>query len=120
VKAPIQALFRAWRVVLATTVSGLAMLLGGVLVHAGAESFKLPPETARLKPGPGIELVTSSCMLCHSADYISTQPRLARAAWKASVLKMQQKYGAPIPADKVDAIVEYLVTNYGNEEAAKK
>ena len=80
-----------------------------------AENFKLPPDTAKLKPGPGAALVTAQCLLCHSADYISTQPRLARTAWRASVQKMKDKYGAPIPTDKLDALAEYLVKNYGAE-----
>lgn len=76
-------------------------------------AFTLPHETARLKPGPGAELVTAQCLLCHSADYISTQPRLTRAQWQAGVTKMQQKYGAPIQTNSVDRLVDYLVQNYG-------
>ncbi len=98
----------------------LALAFVAVLLLPAAEpSLKLPPETARLKPGPGAELVTAQCLLCHSADYISTQPRLTRPAWKASVLKMQQKYGAPIATNNVDALTDYLVKNYGAETPAK-
>src|SRR4051794_24696124 len=87
------------------------------LIHAADPKFTLPPETTKLKPGPGSELVTSQCLLCHSADYISTQPRLTRTVWKAEVTKMQQKYGAPISTNSVnvDALVEYLTKNYGKE-----
>lgn len=53
------------------------------------------------------------CQLCHSSDYISTQPRLSRKAWEANVEKMRSKYGAPIPTNAVPAIVEYLVKNHG-------
>jgi hypothetical protein len=86
-----------------------------LLAHAAEKSFTLPQETATLKPGPGAELVTSQCLLCHSADYISTQPRLTRAAWKSEVIKMQQKYGAPIVTNNIDALVDYLTANYGRE-----
>ncbi len=86
-----------------------------LLARAAEKTFTLPQETATLKPGPGAELVTSQCLLCHSADYISTQPRLTRAAWKAEVIKMQQKYGAPILTNNVDALADYLVKNYGKE-----
>ena len=65
--------------------------------------------------GPGMELANLQCLTCHSADYISTQPRLSRTAWRASVQKMKDKYGAPIPTDKMDALAEYLVKNYGAE-----
>lgn len=81
-----------------------------------AERFELPPETAAFKPGPGVEVVKAQCLLCHSAEYVSTQPRLPRAFWKANVEKMKAKFGAPIPADKVDALVEYLATTYGAPE----
>jgi sulfite dehydrogenase (cytochrome) subunit B len=89
-------------------------------MFAADATFTLPPETAKLKPGPGAELVTAQCLLCHSADYISTQPRLTRAQWQAGVTKMQQKYGAPIQTNSVERIVEYLVNNYGNAGAATK
>src|SRR5215468_2448141 len=65
-------------------------------LKAAEVKFPLPPETSKLKSGSGSELVSAQCLLCHSADYISTQPKLSRAAWKVTVLKMQQKYGAPI------------------------
>jgi len=83
-----------------------------------ADAWKLPPETVKLKPGPGVELATGQCLLCHSADYIGTQPRLTRAGWEASLKKMKEKYGAPIPPDKTAALVDYLVTHYGRENPA--
>jgi len=94
-------------------ITALAVLLPAVAPLPAADAWKLPPETATLKPGPGVELVTGQCLLCHSADYIGTQPRLSRAGWEASVKKMKEKYGAPIPADKTSALVDYLVANYG-------
>jgi sulfite dehydrogenase (cytochrome) subunit B len=81
-----------------------------------AEEWKLPPETAVLKPGTGADLVTAQCLICHSAEYISTQPRMNRAAWTASVQKMREKFGAPIATNTVDRLVEYLVTAYGPEQ----
>ena len=83
------------------------------LAAAAESSYRLPPETAKLKAGPGVELATASCLLCHSADYISTQPRLSEAQWRASVLKMQAKYGAPIKTNQVEALVSYFARNYG-------
>jgi mono/diheme cytochrome c family protein len=97
-----------------------ACLTTAVLLCAADLKLTLPPETVRLNPAPGAELATAQCLLCHSADYISTQPRLTRAAWKASVEKMRQKYGAPIPADKIEPLVDYLVKNYGQDTAPAK
>ena len=88
---------------------GLLALLG----IAADKNWQLPPETTTLKPGRGSELIAANCLLCHSADYISTQPRLSQAGWKAAVDKMRLKYGAPIATNKVDDIVKYLVLNYG-------
>lgn len=91
-------------------------VLGAWFAVAADEEWKLPPETARLKPGPGADLVTGSCFLCHSVDYISTQPPLTRDQWKASITKMQQKYGAPVATNNVDALLDYLVNNYGRAQ----
>ena len=92
----------------------VALSLSGALPTSAADtSWKLPAETTALKPGPGLEAVKANCLLCHSADYISTQPRLAAAQWRASVVKMQAKYGAPIATNKVDDLVDYLSRNYG-------
>jgi mono/diheme cytochrome c family protein len=85
-----------------------------LLVAAAQTPFALPPETARLKPGPGLELASSQCALCHSADYISTQPRLSAAQWRAAIVKMQTKYGAPIATNSIDALVDYLSRTYGS------
>jgi hypothetical protein len=101
-------------------ISFVCFAILGLLVRAADGQFNLPPETARLKPGPGAELTTSQCLFCHSADYIGTQPPLTRSVWLAEVTKMRQKYGAPIPTNKVDAVVEYLVKNYGKEYPAPK
>lgn len=80
---------------------------------AAETEWKLPPETAKFKPAPGSELASSSCLLCHSADYIIIQPRLKREAWQAIVVKMREKFAAPLPKDKDDAIIDYLTANYG-------
>ena len=91
-----------------------------LLTAAGDVDFTLPPENNALKSAPGVELVTAQCLLCHSADYISIQPRLTSAVWKAEVVKMQQKYGAPILTNNVDALVDYLTANYGKADAPQK
>jgi hypothetical protein len=83
-------------------------------LSAGEMKIILPRETARLKPGAGAELVTAQCLLCHSADYISIQPRLSTNAWKAIVTKMRDKYGAPLVEDKIQTLADYLGSNYGN------
>ena len=89
--------------------------LAPIIAHAGSMKIELPAETATLKDGPGVGLVTAQCVICHSVEYISTQPRLPRAYWQGAVTKMQQKFGAPVAATDVEAIVDYLAKNYGAE-----
>lgn len=96
----------------------VAMILTGCAgcVIAAELNFTLPAETNRFKPGAGSEIAATQCIICHSADYISTQPPMPRAFWKAGVQKMQKVYGAPIPDQQVEPLVDYLVKNYGNEK----
>ena len=84
-----------------------------VLSTAAPVRFEMPKETAAFKPGPGADLAKNQCLLCHSAEYVTIQPRLPRAFWEANVAKMRDKYGALVPKDQVPALVDYLVTNYG-------
>jgi sulfite dehydrogenase (cytochrome) subunit B len=94
----------------------LALVLLSVgFVHGADKGWRLPPETARLAAGPDVGLAAAQCMLCHSADYIATQPRMNRAAWTATVTKMREKYGAPISPDQIAILANYLVKTYGTE-----
>jgi hypothetical protein len=87
-----------------------------VAVNAGDRGWKLPPETAKFERGPGVETAMGQCLICHSADYISIQPPMNRATWAATVTKMKERYGAPIPAEATNALVNYLVKTYGAEK----
>jgi hypothetical protein len=87
-----------------------------LIARAGDRGWKLPPETTKLDRGPGVEIATAQCLLCHSADYISIQPPMNRATWAATVVKMKDKYGAPILPDSTNALVNYLVKTYGTEK----
>jgi hypothetical protein len=83
-------------------------------VLAGTVKIELPPESAALNPGPGVELANGQCLTCHSAEYITTQPRdKPLAFWKAEVEKMRKVYGAPVPEDQIQPLAEYLARNYG-------
>ena len=91
-----------------------AAYLGGP-ASAAPVSYTLPDETAAFKPGPNLEVVQNNCTACHSADYISTQPRgpkFKKDFWQAEVTKMIKVYGAPIDDADVGKIVDYLATTY--------
>src|SRR5438552_4115823 len=81
--------------------------------HSQAAVIQLPPEVNAFKQDTGAELANGQCLVCHSVEYVSTQPPFPRAFWKSSVQKMQQKYGAAIPEDQVEPLVDYLTKNYG-------
>ena len=79
--------------------------------------YRLPPETAELKPGPGVETAIV-CQACHSADYISTQPSgKGKAFWQAEVQKMIKVYEAPIGEDDAAVIANYLARDLLSADA---
>lgn len=92
-----------------------SLLMAGSVTPADA--WKLPPESAVLKPGKGREVVLGQCLMCHSVDYITTQPPLPKAAWVASIEKMRSKYGAPVPTNSVGVLADYLTEQYGRPDA---
>jgi sulfite dehydrogenase len=90
----------------------LGIVLGGFFRVAALE-IQLPPETVAFKQDLGAEIANGQCLTCHSVEYVVIQPPMQRAFWKAEVQKMQQKYGAAIPEEQVEAVVDYLTKNYG-------
>ncbi len=84
-----------------------------ITVASAADEWKLPDEKPAFKTAPGVEFAQANCIMCHSHEYITTQPPLSRDQWKASVTKMLQKYGAPIAPENVDALLDYLAKSYG-------
>jgi len=86
---------------------------------AGETTITLPTETATLRPGKGVELAQANCIVCHSVEYIQTQPPMVRKFWEAEVKKMREKYGAPTPEETVPTLVDYLAATYGVPDAKK-
>jgi len=76
----------------------------------------LPQEQVTLKPGIGQDMVLENCAVCHSLDYITMQPRGSKAQWAATVQKMVRFFGAAIPEDTAQTIIEYLAGQYGSEK----
>lgn len=86
------------------------------LLRAGEVAITLPPETGTYKAAPGVELAQANCLMCHSTEYVSSQPPLPRKYWEATVKKMKEKFGAPTPDAQVVALVDYLTATYGTPE----
>ena len=104
----------SWLIALALTLAGFPGF-GPVPADAAKVNYKLPEETAAFRPGPNLDAVRNNCTGCHSADYISTQPRgpkYKKDFWQAEVTKMIKVYGAPIDAADVGKIVDYLAATY--------
>lgn len=82
---------------------------------SGEVKIDLPAENARLKPGPGMETAARNCMICHSVDYIYMQPPLSKDEWHAEVMKMKKVFGAPLPDNEVETVVNYLMSQNGKK-----
>jgi sulfite dehydrogenase (cytochrome) subunit B len=97
-------------------ITSLASLVFVAVGLAGTVKIELPSERPALQPGPGADLASGQCLICHSAEYITTQPPgKPLAFWKAEVEKMRKVYGAPIQDDQINPIAEYLARSYGSE-----
>jgi mono/diheme cytochrome c family protein len=73
----------------------------------------LAQEKVTLKPGPGVDAVTTNCSVCHTLNYIRmNSPFLTPDAWKAEVAKMRNAYGATFDEATAAAITKYLSTTY--------
>jgi len=93
----------------------LAIILLAVAAVGAAEpvSITLPPDATALADGPGLAVTETQCKMCHSLDYITTQPRGAAAQWQGVVTKMKAVYGAPLGDADAKTIVDYLAVHYG-------
>jgi mono/diheme cytochrome c family protein len=66
----------------------------------------------------GVDIANSQCLICHSAGMVLRQPALTHDQWVAEVNKMRSSYGAPIPAEQVEALASYLASLSGSKPAA--
>jgi hypothetical protein len=67
------------------------------------------PDSGRTFPGgAAADAINNNCLACHSAGMVLTQSALSRAAWQGEVDKMRDIYKAPVAAEDVPAIVDYL------------
>ncbi|MHB8484662.1 MAG: sulfide dehydrogenase [Candidatus Acidiferrales bacterium] len=74
-----------------------------------------PLYSPQLVPGVGRQDAAAYCNTCHTPSYITMQPPLPAATWKAEVDKMGKAFGAQIPTDAQTRILQYLDTHYTPE-----
>jgi hypothetical protein len=68
-----------------------------------------------LAAGDGKDDVENNCELCHSPRYITMQPVMSAQTWSDEVNKMRKTFGASIPDDTAQKIIQYLGTHYTPE-----
>lgn len=91
----------------------LSICIAGLVCSGPWMAGAVRAESVTLVPGPGSDLTTASCAVCHSLDYIvDNGPVMTPERWQVSVRKMIDVMGAPITAPTRDAILAYLSRNY--------
>ncbi len=81
--------------------------------QSSIHSIQLPDMKFDLAEGPGRDKAAGYCAVCHGVEYIPMQPKMSRAQWTGIVTKMIKAFGAPIPQEDADTIINYLATAYG-------
>ena len=71
-------------------------------------SVELPASQISFPPGNGSVIANAQCLICHSAGMVLRQPPLTQDEWTVEINKMRNAFGAPIPADQVQALAQYL------------
>ncbi len=92
---------------------GILLWSSGMNTWAGEEksslrAITLPTDPISYQPGPGQEVANIYCLICHSADYVYTQPFHSQEKWQEIVKKMQIVFGCPIPDDQISRLAAYL------------
>jgi cytochrome c5 len=93
---------------------GHAPLVSMAFAGLAAQSAALAgEESIRLAEGPGRDMTSASCAICHSLDYVEMNgPLMNRASWEKTIQKMVSRFGAPIDDAAARDILEYLSANY--------
>ncbi len=82
-------------------------------------SVDMPTSYAAFPPGDGADIANGQCLICHSADMVLRQPPLTEDEWTGEINKMRNSFGAPLPADQVDALARYLQGINGRQGSTK-
>jgi cytochrome c5 len=96
------------------------MVRWGAVVEADEREPMLDYLAAHFAPNPvsgqivatarSEALYKRACLTCHEDDIVESQ-RLSRAGWVRTVDKMI-RWGATIPADEKDGLIDYLAARY--------
>jgi mono/diheme cytochrome c family protein len=81
-------------------------------------SVDLPVSQVVFPPGNGSVIANAYCLICHSAGMVLRQPPLTQEEWSVEINKMRNAFGAPVPADQVEALAKYLRSINGHPPKA--
>lgn len=106
---------RLWRVGVGLCALAVA---APALPGAAGPSWEAGETGVQLKDAPGRDLTTGRCIICHSLEYIpSNAPAMNRAAWQKTILKMKDRFGAPITDEEAKQILDYLDASYSGKSS---
>jgi cytochrome c oxidase cbb3-type subunit 3 len=100
-------------IVAALSLGGLGFSFGGG--PAPARQVVQDDEDAAFREAVVHRSLEENCLICHTEDMIAGQ-RLTPSQWKAEVDKMIG-WGAPLPKEAAEPLVEYLAKRYSDREA---
>ena len=89
-------------------VAALTQAASGYSQKWSKVSVDLPVSEAPFPPGNGSDIASDQCLMCHSAGMVLRQPPLTQDEWIGEINKMRNAYGAPLPADQIEALAKYL------------
>ncbi|GJL54968.1 MAG: hypothetical protein NPIRA02_21000 [Nitrospirales bacterium] len=75
-----------------------------------SDTLSVPADPISFQQGPGSAIASSYCLICHSAEYIYTQPPHSHERWTEIIKKMKHTFGCPIPDEHISPLAEYLVS----------
>jgi mono/diheme cytochrome c family protein len=78
-------------------------------------SVDLPASQISFPAGKGSVIANAYCLICHSAGMVLRQPPLTQDEWTVEINKMRNSFGAPLPADQVQALARYLRSINGRQ-----
>jgi len=90
-----------------------AATLSYAVTKDAVHSIELPKIAVELRAGDGKQTTERFCNICHSLEYITTQPPFSKVQWTATVTKMIKVMGAPIADEEAKTIINYLAAEYG-------
>ena len=90
-----------------------------VPVHFEVLKVNFPTSATLFPAGKGSEIANANCLICHSSGMALRQPPLTVDEWRSEITKMKTAFGAPIPADQIDELADYLGTVDGKTGASQ-